>query len=277
MKIIRIRIIIVILLSFSVSALAQKKLVILHTNDTHSRIEPLPATDRYSPNTGGVERRIIYIDEVRKENKAVLVLDSGDFLQGTPYFNLFRGEVETKALNLMKYDVVTLGNHEFDYGMDIIRRAAENASFLIVSSNYDFSATPLKNLIKPYVILKRGGVKIGIIGIDVQPKGLIASANYKGMKYLPPVETANNLATKLKNAERCDLVVCLSHLGYTGDLAFAKKTANIDIILGGHSHTFMQEPETLINSQGKKVVVFQNGDRGTFVGRLDIELEKVKK
>lgn len=268
----------VVILSFSLTGCGQQKnLIILHTNDTHSRIEPMPANDRYNANTGGVERRAVYINEVKKDNKNVLVFDSGDFLQGTPYFNLFRGEVETKVMSLMGYDAATLGNHEFDYGMDVVEKVAKQATFPIISSNYDFTDTPLNGLIKPYVIFKKGGLKIGVIGIDVKPQGLIASANYAGMKYLPPLETANELAAKLKKTDKCDIVICLSHLGYDGDVALAPQSKDIDIILGGHSHTFMKEPETFKNSEGKNVTVFQNGDRGLNVGRLDLVLERMKR
>ncbi len=254
----------------------QKNIVILHTNDTHSRIEPIPETDRIAGDKGGVVRRIKYIDQVRKENKNVLLFDMGDFLQGTPYFNLFKGEVETEAMNLMKYDAVTLGNHEFDYGLDVLEKVVRRAKFPIISSNYDFSETQLNNLIKPYLIIKKGGVKIGIIGINIQPQGLIASNNYKGMKFLDPLKTANDLALKLKTTDKCDLVVCLSHLGFTADTKLAPQTRNIDIILGGHSHTNMKTPDILKNIDNKDVLIFQTAGRGIFVGRIDVELEKVK-
>lgn len=254
----------------------QKNIVILHTNDTHSRIEPIPETDRIAGDKGGVVRRIKYIDQVRKENKNVLLFDMGDFLQGTPYFNLFKGEVETEAMNLMKYDAVTLGNHEFDYGLDVLEKVVRRAKFPIISSNYDFSETQLNNLIKPYLIIKKGGVKIGIIGINIQPQGLIASNNYKGMKFLDPLKTANDLALKLKTTDKCDLVVCLSHLGFTADTKLAPQTRNIDIILGGHSHTNMKTPDILKNIDNKNVLIFQTAGRGIFVGRIDVELEKVK-
>ena len=177
-------------------AFGQKSIVILHTNDTHSRIEPIPESDRIAGNKGGVVRRMNYIEQVRKENKNVLLFDAGDFLQGTPYFNLFKGEVETEAMNMMRYDAVTLGNHEFDYGLEALEKVVRRAKFPIISSNYDFSGTPLNNLIKPYLIFKKDGVKIGVIAINIQPKGLIASGNYDGMKFLQPERVANELALK---------------------------------------------------------------------------------
>jgi 5'-nucleotidase len=254
----------------------QKSIVILHTNDTHSRIEPVPESDRIAGNKGGVVRRINYIEQVRKENKNVLLFDAGDFLQGTPYFNLFKGEVETEAMNLMRYDAVTLGNHEFDYGLEILEKVVRRAKFPIISSNYDFSGTPLNNLIKPYLILKKDGVKIGVIAINIQPRGLIASGNYEGMKFLPPERVANELALKLKTTDRCDMVICLSHLGYTADKRLVGQTRNIDIIIGGHSHTHMKTPDILKNIDNKNVMVFQTAGRGIYVGRIDVELEKMK-
>ena len=257
-------------------AFGQKSIVILHTNDTHSRIEPVPESDRIAGNKGGVVRRMNYIEQVRKENKNVLLFDAGDFLQGTPYFNLFKGEVETEAMNMMHYDAVTLGNHEFDYGLEALEKVVRRAKFPIISSNYDFSGTPLNNFIKPYLILKKDGVKIGVIAINIQPKGLIASGNYNGMKFLQPERVANELALKLKTIDRCDMVICLSHLGYTADKRLVEQTRNIDIIIGGHSHTNMKTPDLLKNIDNKDVMVFQTAGRGIYVGRIDVELEKVK-
>ncbi len=255
---------------------ARERLVILHTNDTHSRIEPLPPTDRTAPNMGGVVRRASYIDQVRAENEQVLLFDAGDFLQGTPYFNLFKGEVEVKAMNLMHYDAATLGNHEFDYGLEVLEKVVRQANFPIVSSNYDFSGTALAGMVKPYLILKKGKLRIGVVAIDIQPKGLIAAENYKGMKYLDPEETANRLAEKLRREEKCDLVVCLSHLGYGADVRLAESSRNIDLIIGGHSHTFLQEPTACMNRDNRPVMIYQTNGRGAYVGRMDITMERVK-
>lgn len=268
--------IICLLLTISFNVYSQKNLVILHTNDTHSRIEPLPETDKTSPGKSGVVRRAKLIDQIRKENKNVLLFDAGDFLQGTPYFNLFKGEVEVKAMNLMGYDAATLGNHEFDYGLEILEKVVREANFPIVSSNYDFSQTALKNLIKPFIILKKDGVRIGVIGINIQPRGLIAAGNYEGMKFLDPVKTANEMAELLTTKYKCDMIVCLSHLGYNADLNLAESTRGIDLIVGGHSHTYMKEPAIRKNLDNKEVTIFQTNGRGVYVGRLDIELKKVK-
>ncbi|MGI6572738.1 MAG: bifunctional metallophosphatase/5'-nucleotidase [Fermentimonas sp.] len=262
------------LVLFTLFGCAHKQLVILHTNDTHSRIEPLPETDRYTPGLGGVARRANYIDEIRRENRQVLLLDAGDFLQGTPYFNLFKGEVEVKTMNLMKYDAVTLGNHEFDYGLELLEKVARTAHFPIVSTNYDFSETALAELIRPYLVLNKGRIRVGVIGINIQPQGLIAADHYKGMKYLDPVTSANKMAKKLREEHLCDLVVCLSHLGYTTDRELATKSRGIDLILGGHSHTQMTKPVVVNNLDDNEVVIFQTGRSGVYVGRIDVRLTK---
>lgn len=266
--------IICLFLILSAPAFSQKEVVILHTNDTHSRIEPLPETDRTAPGKGGVVRRANYIDKVRKEHKNVLLFDAGDFLQGTPYFNLFKGEVEVKAMNLMKYDAAILGNHEFDYGMDVLEDVLRMANFPIIASNYDFSQTSLSSLVKSYLVLKRDGIKIGVIGIGIRPQGLIAADNYKGMKFLDPVETANKTAETLRTKHQCDMVICLSHLGFEQDLKLAESTRNIDLIIGGHSHTYMKEPESRSNLENKEVLIYQTNGRGIFMGRVDVQFEK---
>lgn len=270
-------ILLTLFLSVSLLTFGQKKIVILHTNDTHSRIEPIPETDKYSPDKGGVVRRASYLNQVRKENKNVLLFDAGDFLQGTPYFNLFKGEVEVQSMNMMGYDAVTLGNHEFDYGMDILEVLVKTAKFPVVCSNYDFSQTSLSQLIKPYIVLRKDGVRIGVMGMNIRPQGLISSANYKGMRFLNPVSTANEVAETLRTQHKCDMVVCLSHLGYTADIDLAQKTRNIDIIIGGHSHTHMKEPDIRENLDGEKVLIHQTAGRGAYVGRIDVELGKSKK
>lgn len=264
----------VLLLLNTLFVFGQKSVVILHTNDTHSRIEPIPATDKVDPNKGGVLRRLNYVNEIRAENKNVLLIDAGDFLQGTPYFNLFKGVVETEAMNLMKYDVATLGNHEFDYGMEVLEKVVKKAKFPIVCSNYDFSQTAIAHIIKPYLIVEKDEIKIGIIGLGVDPDGLVATDNYKGMIYLPPLETANNLAKQLKNERQCHLIICVSHMGYQSDLEFAEKTRNIDIVIGGHSHTYMEKPTIVKNADNQDVTVFQTVGRGAFVGRIDVNFEK---
>lgn len=266
----------IVLLSITIGLQAQH-LILLHTNDTHSRIEPVPETDKYNPDLGGVVRRAAYVDKMRSENDNILLFDAGDFLQGTPYFNMFKGEVEIKAMNMLKYDAVTLGNHEFDYGMDVLIDIVKKADFPIVCTNYDFSETEIADIIKPYHIIYKDGVKIGIVGANVKPQGLIASTNYDGMKYYLPTEVLNKTAEMLRNDLACDMVICLSHLGYNDELKLAENTRNIDVIIGGHSHTFMSKPSVRNNLDGKEVMVFQTNGRGVYVGRIDVELEKLKK
>ena len=264
----------IIILGLS-SALQAQNLILLHTNDTHSRIEPVPESDKYNPDLGGVVRRAAYVDKMRSENENVLLFDAGDFLQGTPYFNMFKGTVEIEAMNMLKYDAVTLGNHEFDYGMDVLVNLVKKAEFPIVCTNYDFSDTEIADIIKPYHIIYKDGVKIGIVGANIDPKGLVASTHYEGMKFLPPTETINKTAEMLRNDYKVDMVICLSHMGIQSELKLAENTRNIDIIIGGHSHTFMQEPSIRNNLDGKEVLVFQTNGRGVYVGRIDVELNKV--
>jgi len=260
----------------------EKSLVILHFNDTHSRIEPLPRNDARNPDKGGVIRQETYIQDVRKDTKNVFVFHSGDLVQGTPYFNLFGGEVEIAVANLMKMDASCLGNHEFDNGLDFLAKMIRMAKFPFITTNFDFTGTHLEGLTKKYLILKRGGLKIGIIGLTINPEGLVAKKNFEGVKYLDPVESANQTADFLKKEKKCDLVICLSHLGYypaedhLGDITLAKKSRNIDIILGGHSHTFLQQSDRQRNLDGKEVIIQQTGAYGINVGRVDVVMEKEK-
>ncbi|MDD2475015.1 MAG: metallophosphoesterase [Dysgonamonadaceae bacterium] len=266
----------ILLLNITIGIQAQE-LIIIHTNDTHSRIEPLPDTDKYNPDLGGVVRRAAYIEKMRKEHENVLLFDAGDFVQGTPYFNMFKGDVEVEAMNILNYDAVTLGNHEFDYGMDVLTNIVKKAKFPIVCTNYDFSQTEIASYIKPYHIIYKNGVKIGILGANINPVGLIASTHYDGMKFLSPIETANKTAEMLRKEQNCDVVICLSHLGYRNELELAEKSHNIDIIIGGHSHTFMTKPVYRKNLDGNEVLVFQTSGRGAYVGRIDVKLQKTKR
>lgn len=256
---------------------AQKKIVILGTNDTHSRIEPIPENDRNYGGMGGVVAREAFIDGIRKQDQNVLLFDSGDFVQGTPYFNLFHGRVEAQAMNLMKYDAGTLGNHEFDYGLDTLKMIVKKLNFPILNCNYDFSETVLKDDIKPYVILKRFGLKIGVLGVGVDPEGLIQKNKYEGMLFKPAISSVNFYAKILKDSKKCDLVVCLSHLGYNDDIKLAEQSENVDIIIGGHSHTYMEKPDMRTNLDGKEVLIFQTGKSGAYVNKIEVELDKIKK
>ncbi|QIK59885.1 bifunctional metallophosphatase/5'-nucleotidase [Dysgonomonas sp. HDW5A] len=256
---------------------AQKKIVILGTNDTHSRIEPIPENDKSYGGMGGVVAREAFIEGIRNQNKNVLLFDAGDFVQGTPYFNLFHGRVEAQAMNLMKYDAGTLGNHEFDYGLDTLKMIVKKLNFPILNCNYDFSKTVLKDDIKPYVILKRFGLKIGVLGVGVDPEGLVQKNKYEGMEFKPAISSVNFYAKILKDSKKCDLVVCLSHLGYNDDIKLAEQSKNVDIIIGGHSHTYMEKPDMRTNLDGKEVLIFQTGKSGAYVNKIEVELDKIKK
>lgn len=259
-----------------VSMFGQKKLVILHTNDTHSQIEPLPATDKRYPNMGGVLNRKAIIDSIRSVEKNVLLLDAGDFLQGTPYFNLFHGRVESGAMDIMKYEVGTLGNHEFDYGLDTLHMVLKHIDYPIVNCNYDFSGTVVEGLTQPFVILKKDGVKIGIIGAGVDPEGLIQSDKYEGMKFKPIIETVNYYAKLLKSQYKCDLIIALTHIGLEDDKKLAAASSDIDVIIGGHSHTFMDKPAMIKNQKGKDILVYQVGKSASYIGKVEVNLDETK-
>ena len=261
------------------TAIAQDvTLTILHTNDTHSRIMPLEDTDPEHPDMGGVARREAYFEQVRAEEPNVLVFDSGDFSQGTPFYSVFKGEAEVELMNELHYDAATIGNHEFDYGLDNLSELVDEADFPIVSTNYDFTRTPLKGKVKRYLILRRGGLRIGVIGLGARPEGLVQAKNYEGMQFVEPYEIAEKTAHYLKHRRRCDIVVCLSHLGWrmappdADDSTMVAATRGIDIVLGGHSHTYMERPEYVRDADGRPVPVSQNGKHGVFVGRVEMTI-----
>ena len=235
-----------LLLPTLATAQETKKLIILQTSDVHSRIE---------------------------ENSDVLLFDCGDISQGTPYYNMFKGEVEVTLMNEMGYDAMTIGNHEFDFGLDNMARLFKLAKFPVVCANYDLDATVLKDIVKPYVILDRFGLKIGVFGLGAKPEGLIQANKCEGVIYKDPIAVSNDIAAQLKE-EGCDVIVCLSHLGIQMDEKLVANTRNIDVILGGHSHTFMESPKNYLNIDGKNVPVMHTGKNGIYVGRLDLTLNK---
>ena len=258
----------------------EKSLVILHLNDTHSRIEPMPHNSAQFPDKGGVVRWDSYVHKVRKDAKNVLVLHSGDMVQGTPYFTLFGGKVEIAVANRIKLDAACLGNHEFDNGMDFMAKMIRQAKYPYLTTNLELSGTPLEGLTKKYLIIKRKGLKIGVIGLTINPDGMVSKKNSEGMVYLDPIESANQTAAFLKQEKKCDLVICLSHLGYypkeepVGDITLAKQSRNIDIILGGHTHLPFQNLDRRLNLDGKEVIINQSGAYGIYIGRLNVELDK---
>ena len=275
MKRIQISFLLCLALSFAFSIFAQdtKELILLQTSDVHSRIEPINQKGDGYYNKGGFVRRAAFLEQFRKDHKNVLLFDCGDISQGTPYYNMFQGEVEVKLMNEMGYDAMTIGNHEFDFGLDNMARLFKMANFPVVCANYNLDATPLKGIVKPYVILERYGLKIGVFGLGAKPEGLIQANKCEGVVYENPIEVSNEIAALLKK-KGCDVIVCLSHLGIQMDERLVAKTRNIDVILGGHSHTFMKGPKTYLNMDGKEVPLMHSGKSGVRVGRLNLTLKR---
>ena len=271
---------ILFLLSFS-PAVAQKQLTILHTNDTHSCILPLKANlaDTMLANRGGFLRRIAMLKEQRKEDPQLLLFDSGDFSQGSSYYTMFKGDVEVGLMNQMGYDAGTIGNHEFDFGLENMTRLFKMAQFPIVCSNYDFADTELADIVKPYVVLKRKGVKIGVFALCPPLQGLISTKNYGPLRFLDPIEATKRMVRVLRQEQKCDLVICLSHMGWEESKEFPDPqiftaTEGVDLVLGGHSHTYMKQLEHLTDQAGHDVSVDQNGKHGVFIGKLVLTMEK---
>lgn len=261
-----------------------KHLTILHTNDVHSYIDPFPANHPRNPNMGGVARRAALIETIRKENENVLLLDAGDIFQGTPYFNYYGGALEFKLMGMMRYDLATIGNHDFDNGIDGLYSQLPNANFEFVSANYDFKNTVLDGHVKPYKIFNKAGIKVGVFGLGIQLEGLVDKKNYKETVYNDPLEIAKDMSRILKHEQKCDLVICLSHIGYKykdepekiSDTKLATLTRDIDLIIGGHTHTFLDKPSVLKNLDGKEVLVNQVGCYGLNLGRIDFYLDNDK-
>ena len=257
-----------------------KQLVILHTNDTHSTIFPVKQNidDKEIAGRGGYLRRVNMLKEQRQQHPDLLLFDSGDFSQGSGYYTLFKGEVEIGLMNQMGYDAVTIGNHEFDFGLDNLARIFRMANFPIVCSNYDCKGTVLEGLVKPYITLKRNGVKIGVFALSPALKGLVFDGNCQGITYLDPAETAQKYIDILLKQEKCDIVICISHLGwkeseYTDEMLL-KGIEGCDLVLGGHTHTYMKQLEYAPDKTGKLIPVDQNGKHGAFIGKLLLNLEK---
>ena len=249
------------------------KLTILHTNDMHSHIHPF--TSGRNKGLGGMAQRAALIKQIRKQEEHVLLLDAGDVFQGTPYFNVYGGELEFKLMSEMKYDAVTLGNHDFDNGLEGLKKQLPHANFPFLIANYDFSDTILKNTFKPYKVFRKGDLKIGVFGIGIELDGLVPKKLYQNTVYQDPISTANHYANLLKQKERCDLVICLSHLGFKykgkkmSDMTFASQTRNIDLIIGGHTHTFLKKPVKQLNLDKEEVIINQVGWAGINIGKID--------
>lgn len=256
---------------FFAACTPQDYLTILHTNDTHSQVEPL------DNNQGGYARRMGMIAEERKADKNLLLVDAGDFCQGTPYFNYYHGRVELEAMNRMRYDAATLGNHEFDNGLDTLAVALRTAKFPIVCANYDFTGTALEGLVKPYTIVRKGGLKIGIFGLGCNPKGIISDKNFAPAVYLDPYPVAQQTVDALR-AEECDIIVCLSHMGTCGkapedvcDTALVSHTRGIDVVIGGHTHK-LYDNLRVANLDGDSIPVCQMGRYGVYLGKIVLNL-----
>jgi len=258
----------------------EELITILHTNDTHSQIDPFPADDRLYPGKGGVARRATLVKRVRKDNPNTLLIDAGDAFQGTPYFNFYKGEVEYKTMSQIGYDVGTLGNHEFDNGVEALAAAMKFANFDFVSANYDVRGTPLERRVKPYVVREVAGVRIGLFGLGISPTALITPVNFKGITYQDPVTTSRDVIKTLRGTETCQLILCMSHLGYykepkngeIGDSQVASQVDGIDFIASGHTHTFMKTPVVQKQPSGKDTVIFQVGKSGINLGRVDFTM-----
>lgn len=263
-----------------------KHITILHTNDVHSHIDPFPEDDPRNPNMGGVARRASLIATIRQENPNVLLLDAGDIFQGTPYFNYYGGELEFKLMSMMKYDLSTIGNHDFDNGIDGLTAQMPHATFKFVSANYDFKNTSMDGFVKPFKIFNKNGIKIGVFGLGIELHGLVDKLMYKETVYNDPLESTQDMVRILKKEQKCDLVICLSHLGYKynkedsdkiSDLKLAALTKDIDLIIGGHTHTFLDKPTIVKNAEGKEVLVNQVGCYGINLGRIDFYLDNEKR
>lgn len=258
-----------------------RKVTILHTNDTHSNIDPFPDNHSKYPGLGGVAKRFELVQKIRSEEENVLLLDAGDIFQGTPYFNKYGGVLEMKLMTELGYDAATMGNHDFDGGMDGFVNAKTHADFPFLCANYDFVNTPIDGLTQNEMIIEKGGIKVGIFGVGVELEGLVPANKFGETKYHDPIEVANERAAALKG-QGCELIICLSHLGYSydtekvSDLKLAAKTKDIHLIIGGHTHTFLEEPTVVENAAGKTTLVNQVGWAGVQLGRLDFEIEGSK-
>lgn len=263
---------------------SDNQLTILHTNDQHSRIEPFDASYTRNPNQGGFARRAALVQKIRSQESNVLLLDSGDTFQGTPYFNFFGGELEFKLMSMMGYDASTMGNHDFDNGLQGFKKVRTVATFPFLCSNYDFKNTILEGETEKYKIFNKNGIKVGIFGVGIKLEGLVGKKDYGETEYLDPIEVAQHYSNFLRNEKKCDMVICLSHIGYDykddpkkiSDKILAANTDGIDLILGGHTHTFLLEPQSFTNKSGKNVLVNQVGWAGLLLGKITFYFDKNK-
>lgn len=257
-----------------------KKITILHTNDMHSHIDPFPENHSKYPGLGGMKRVASLIKNIRTKEKNVVLIDAGDVFQGTPYFNKFKGSLELKIMSEMGYIASTMGNHDFDNGINGFKEVLHHANFPFICSNYEFSDIEMNKKIKKYLVTEIDGIKIGLFGIGIELEGLVGKDYYGDTKYLDPIDSSNYWSNHLKSKEKCDLIICISHLGYEykndkiSDLKLARLSKNIDVIIGGHTHTFLEKAEKIKNLENKNVIVNQAGWGALALGRIDIEFSK---
>ena len=253
-----------------------RRITVLHTNDTHARIEPFPENTPELGGKGGVLRRATLINKLRKENPHNLLLDAGDVFQGTPYFNMFGGALDFEIMSYLKYDACTIGNHEFDNGVRGFVDVADQAKFPFVSANYDFGSTAMSYWVQDFITRNVNGIRIGIFGLGVDFENLVLPELHRGVSYKDPVETSKQMVDRLKGYFGCDMVICLSHIGYdyddgrASDRVVAKEVPGLDLILGGHTHTFLDEPEEVIHEDDSKTIIAQVGHGGVVLGRIDL-------
>lgn len=262
---------------------SKKHITILHTNDVHSHIDPFPLSHSHYPNLGGLARRATLVANIRKENPNTLLFDAGDIFQGTPYFNFYGGELEFKLMSMLQYDAATIGNHDFDNGVEGLAAQLPYAKFQFLSANYDFSNTLMDGHVSPYKIYTVDGIKVGVFGLGIELHGLVTKKLYKETVYLNPIDVAQDISLKLKETEKCDLIICLSHLGYQyknpqkpDDLKLAAQTENIDLIIGGHTHTFLDRPTIVRNRKEQQTLVNQVGCFGINLGRIDFYFDNAQ-
>ena len=257
----------------------KRRICVLHTNDFHSHFEAFPPNHSTWPSQGGITHLGGLIQEIRKTEENVLLFDCGDVFQGTPYFNFFEGKPELQWMQKMGYQAGTLGNHDFDLGIDHLAKLKNNNSIPLVNCNYEFDHSALQNIVKKHIIIQQGGVKIGVTGCTINLEGLLTPDMYKGIVYHDPIEPIQKEVDFLRNQEKCDLVFVLSHLGYeyrdekVDDLKLAKNTHGIDAIMGGHTHTFLDKPTLVKNLKGKDVIVNQAAWAGLQLGKLVFEID----
>ncbi|MEO5645055.1 MAG: metallophosphatase [Bacteroidia bacterium] len=266
--------------AFKTSDADHVRIIILHTNDVHSHIDPFPDNDPKYAGLGGVERRAALINKIRSTEKNVLLFDAGDIFQGTPYFNMYGGEIEMKLMSKMRYDASAIGNHDFDGGLDNLSKQLQHASFPMICANYDFTGTPMEGKTVPYRIFEKEGVKVGVFGLGIELSGLVDSRLYGKTIYQDPLIKAAEMSHLLRKEKKCDVVICLSHLGYkyenekVSDVVLGKKSLGIDVIIGAHTHTFLDKPTILKNREGKDVYITQVGWAGIRLGKITISTNK---